>query len=213
MVLCGALSSCTIFGGGESSSAPPRCGRSYVTPVYWGASAGAGAIGGWYGGAYVDDGAYYSGWYDPGDDYDPASNSGGISADPNSNDGSGWDQPDDGSGDPGTGDTSGDSAGDSSGQAFTRLHLHEVTASPRPPAPSPSSTLAPGCFACTMGCRTDAAPPASGRQAVGLSDTSIDDACSSAVRTLAQWSHDTHRARLLGCQRIDGPNPPSPSRQ
>jgi hypothetical protein len=54
-----------------------------------------------------------------------------------------------------------------------------------------------------MGCRTEATISPTGRQAVGLSDTSTDDACSSAVRTLAQWSHDTYRERLATCQRIE----------
>jgi len=36
-----------------------------------------------------------------------------------------------------------------------------------------------------------------------VSDTSPEDACGSAVRTLAQWSHDTRRERLVTCQRID----------
>jgi len=53
-----------------------------------------------------------------------------------------------------------------------------------------------------MGCRTEAVISPTGRQAVGLSDTSYDDACASAVRTLAQWSHDTHRERLASCQQI-----------
>jgi hypothetical protein len=53
-----------------------------------------------------------------------------------------------------------------------------------------------------MGCRTEATLSPTGRQAVGLSDTSYDEACASAVRTLAQWSHDTLRERLATCQQI-----------
>jgi hypothetical protein len=202
--------------------------------VYWGASASGGAIGAWYLGPGAEDGPYgYGGWYDPGDDgYDPSTNSGGIVADPSADDGSGWDAPDDGSGDPNgdnggddgdgsgdgsgddgsSGDGSGDGSGDSSGEGLKRLHLHDVSASPLPSsAPSASSSsssspsspsVAPGCYACTMGCRTEATLSPTGRQAVGLSDTSYDEACASAVRTLAQWSHDTLRERLATCQQI-----------
>ena len=189
----------------EPNGARSRCGRSYVTDVYWGASAGS--VGAWYGGTGPADGAYYYGdWYDPGDAaYDPATNSGGL-VDPN--DGSGWNQPDDGSAtdpggepsaDPGTVDTSGgDTSGsgsESSGASFTRLHLQGTSVSS---APS-------GCFACTMGCRTDLTASASGRQAVGVSSVSHDDACNSAVGQLARWSHDTQRERLTVCQRVAAP--------
>jgi hypothetical protein len=203
--MVGALSACDALGGGGMSSARSRCGRSYVTDVYWGASAGA--VGAWYGGTGPADGAYYYGdWYDPGDAaYDPGTNSGGL-VDPN--DGSGWNQPDDGSSndpggdpsadpgadpsaDPGTADTGGDtsggdsSGGDTSGESVTRLHLRSTSVSA---APS-------GCFACTMGCRTDLTASATGRQALGVSNVSYEDACSSAVGQLAQWSHDTQRER------------------
>jgi len=53
-----------------------------------------------------------------------------------------------------------------------------------------------------MGCRTEAVLSPNGRQAVGLSDSSYDDACASAVRTLAQWSHDRLHERLATCQQI-----------
>jgi hypothetical protein len=205
--MIGALAACDAFGGGGSmSSARFRCGRSRVTDVYWGA--GAGAVGAWYGGAGPADGAYYYGdWYDPGDGaYDPGSNSGGL-VDPN--DSSGWNQPDDGSGsdpnaggDPGAADTSGadtsgadTSGGDTSGESVARLHLSSTSA-----APAPS-----GCFACTMGCRSDLSASASGRQARGVSNVSYDDACNSAVGQLAQWSHDTQRERLTVCQRVAAP--------
>ncbi len=191
-----------------------------MTDVYWG-TATVGAAGAWYGVAGPVDGAYaYGDWYDPADAYDPATNSGGITADPNGNDGSGWDQPEDGSqadpnADPGAdngGDTSGGdtSGGDPSGESVTRLHLYSAapssSSSPSPPSPSPARSVdAAGCFTCTMGCRTDAMSPRSGRQAVGVSDASIDDACGSAVRTLAQWSHDTRREKIVTCQRIATP--------
>jgi hypothetical protein len=205
--MCCASSAC--FDGSRSSSAHSRCGLARVTNVYWSASAAAGAVGAWYGGAGSASGNYYYGdWYDPGDGYDPATNSGGITTDPNGDDGSGWDQPDDGSGDsssdPGgdpsadTGDSSGDGS-DSSGDSVTRLHLYSATSSP---APSPG--VADGCFSCTMGCRTDAATP-TGRQAIGASDIGYDDACTSAVRTLAQWAHDARREKIVSCQRIATP--------
>jgi hypothetical protein len=210
--MVGALSACDALGGGMSS-ARSRCGSSYVTDVYWGASAGA--VGAWYGGAGPADGAYYYGdWYDPGDAaYDPGTNSGGL-VDPN--DASGWNQPDDGSStdpggdssadpggdpnagvDPGAADTSGGdtSGGDTSGESVTRLHLKSTS----------TSATAPGCFACTMGCRTDLTASASGRQARGVSNVSYDDACNSAVGQLAQWSHDTQRERLIVCQRVAAP--------
>lgn len=211
--MIGALSACDALGGGGSvSSARSRCGRSYVTDVYWGASAGA--VGAWYGGTGPADGAYFYGeWYDPSDGaYDPGSNSGGL-VDPN--DSSGWNQPDDGSssdpgadpsggGGPGTGDTSGadtsggdTSGGDTSGESVARLHLSSTRA----------SALRSGCFACTMGCRSDltASASARGRQARGVSNVSYEDACNSAVGQLAQWSHDTQRERLTVCQRVAAP--------
>jgi hypothetical protein len=212
LAMCGTLPSCVLLGGGESAAAHGRCGRSYITGVYIGASASAGAVGAWYaGGGAIAGGYFYGDWYDPGDGYDASTNSGGLTTDPNSDDGSGWDQGDDGSqSDPGS-DTGGDTGGggDSAGEAVTRLHLHDVAATPLPassspaPSPSPSNRVADGCFACTMGCRTDAAASPSGRQAVGVSDASQDDACASAIRTLAQWSHDTRRERLVSCQRMD----------
>ena len=205
--MCGALAACDALGG--ASSAWSRCGRSYVTDVYWGASASAGAVGAWYGGTGPGDGAYYYGdWYDPGDAaYDPGTNSGGL-VDPN--DSSGWNQPDNGSSsdpgsdpsadpsaDPGAGDTSsGDtSGGDTSGASFARLHLRSTSV----------ARAASGCYSCTMGCRTDVTASATGRQAMGVSDISYDDACNSAVGQLAQWSHDTQRERLTVCQRIVAP--------
>ncbi|MDB5216725.1 MAG: hypothetical protein JWO86_4652 [Myxococcaceae bacterium] len=216
IVACVALSACIDGGAGRARS---RCGRSYVTDVYWAASVGA--AGSWYGSTGVPDGTdYYGDWYDPGDAaYDPGTNSGGIGPDPNADDGSGWNQPDDsssadpgadpsadpGSSDPGAADTSGGdtsggdtSGGDSSGLSIARLHLHSAATAVSPAAPS-------GCYACTMGCRTDVTASAAGRQAIGVSDTSYDDACSAAVHQLAQWSHDTHREKLGVCQRIAAP--------
>jgi hypothetical protein len=222
LAMCGTLPSCVLLGGGESAAAHGRCGRSYITGVYFGASASAGAVGAWYaGGGAIAGGYFYGDWYDPGDGYDASTNSGGLTTDPNSDDGSGWDQPDDGSqGDPGA-DPGSDPSGDTGGAAVTRLHLHGVTATPLPassssaspasplpsssssPSPSPSHGIVEGCFACTMGCRTDAVASPAGRQAVGVSDTSQADACASAVRTLAQWSHDTRRERLVSCQQME----------
>jgi hypothetical protein len=226
--ICAALPACLGVSSDSAAVTHARCGRSSISGGYGGANVDA--AGAWYGGAGpVAGGAYaYGAWYDPGDGYDPATNSGGITTDPNSDDGSGWDQTGDGTqGDPGSdpgagnGDTSsGDpSSGDPSVQALTRLHLHGVDATPTVPvsapprsdSPSSSSTPLPltpatlpdGCFRCMVGCRTDAPSAPFGREANGVSDTSYEDACGSAVRTLAQWSHDTRREKLVLCQRIE----------
>jgi hypothetical protein len=140
---------------------------------------------------------YGVGWYDPGDVYDPAVDYGTY--DPGSDPPSSGDEPADTPTEDDTagGDTSGDgSEGWDSPEGVTRLHFTAEPARTR-------AADANGCFTCTVGCVTGEGAGATGRQAVGASDASYDDACNAAMLSLAYWAHAAQHERLQTCQRLD----------
>lgn len=221
----------TACGGGHSSAAPSRCGRTSLTGVTW---VGTGWVG--VGVPFVAIG-YYDGWYDPVDTYDPAID-GADSTDTTIYDptGSGGESPvdvpaTDGTTDPGAAtdfgggtdssgsdssgsDSSGDTGGDSSTESIKPLVTPAApgaNATNPPRATSASSAAnqtsasdANGCYTCTVGCLAAGANgQQSGRQALGVSDVSHDDACRDAVRSLATWSHGTLHQRLSTCEQAN----------
>jgi hypothetical protein len=136
-------------------------------------------------GAYADPGPWTDdGWYYPGDDgSDPGSASPG---DPTSTG--------DGSGD----DSGDDCGGDDSTDAVHRTHLKSARGPRRDAlrlASAPPQVVAVdgnGCYSCTLTCLTASAPgggPNAGT-AMGASDVSPDDACSSAQAELSSWASD-----------------------
>jgi hypothetical protein len=161
----------------------PRCGTPYLTSVAW-VGVGGGIAYGWVetGGAayYADDG---STWYDPDDTWDGTT-----------------DTPDNGDPPPPPDDPSG---GWDTMQSARISFSSTGSTTPAPPAPD-----ANGCWICTVGCIAGMGDHAVGRQAIGASDTSHDDACTAAVQTLAVWAHRTRGERLTRCEQMDA-IPPS----
>jgi hypothetical protein len=193
--------------GGSGGAAPSRCGHGHLTSVSWsGAAVGGGVgLGVWYDSGDPGSGAAGGEWYDPADTYDPATDPGGAGDPSGTGNTSGGDTS---GGDTAGGDTSG---GDTAG-GDTTLAEHHLTLSNVPVAPIPPG--ADGCWTCTVGCTTGSGAAAAGRQAVGASETSYDDACGAAVQSLEQWAHDTQRQRVQSCQQmrstaLPGRGPPS----
>jgi hypothetical protein len=192
VVCCGALMTACSSSSGATSSAGSRCGASYVTSVEW--------VGGPVG-SYED--PYWGGEYDPGDDYDPSVDDGytgdddgytgdddGYTGDDDGYTGDDDGSSDDGSSDDGSGDDGSGDDGDVSGESLSAIG---------------------GCWTCQVGCTPAGGGP--GRQALGASDSSYDDACHAGVASLARWSHHELRQKLIACKQLDLParTPASPT--
>ena len=175
--------------GCYNSDAGSRCGSGYLTNVGW---TGGGAV--VFVGAAAGD-PYGGGWYDPGDDYAPPPGDDFV---PPPDDTTG----DPASGDPGTTDNTGDTSGDGSSgwdgttEAVTRLHFTSVITAHAVPDGN-------GCYSCRIGCTAGSGATTAGRQAVGASETSFDDACRSAVGIVEQWAHEKRHAKLQRCEQVD----------
>lgn len=175
-----------------SSSADAPCGRSALVDGAAGYPWAYGAVAG----GVV--------WFDPGDGWTADDGSG--TSDGTGSDGSSGD---DGSGDPSAGDPSaGDTGGDTGGDGSDAMRLRLSTVG------SASPPLASGCYGCTIVCGVDATPgnAAATHAARGVSDASVDGACTAAVQELETWAHGTEHRRIGRCAQVDDA-PPPPARQ
>ena len=165
------------------------CGASVYVGPSWVATGGALAFAG--------AGAYFGGWYDPGDTWDGSDVPGDDTSTPVGDDTAGDDgadtSGDPSGGDPSGGDTSGGdtSGGDPGGAAPEGVNV-----------PVSSAAHAPdgyGCYECVVACTAQG----QAREARGYSVHSYDRACAHAVGALERWAHATLGARLDGCENVD----------